>query len=401
MDRSGSDTRILLPLIVLSVAQLIGWGAVSFLSVMGREVAADLNVTIPTVFAGITVFYVTMGACAPLLSNLFTSIGARSVMVAGTVLTAFGLGFLSVSHSLVAYFLCWAALGIAGSATLTIPAHILLNEIAGKNAARAIATLSLVSGLYGTLFWPLTSFLSGQIGWRGTCEVYALVMITVCLPLYSFGLPRGAKSPLGINPMSSQNSARFYDRTFLLVVAAIALNAFITFGFSATLIELLKAEGLSPTQALAYGSALGIIQVGARGLNIILEKRWDGLAMGFGSSVVLCISLVILLLAHGSTIAIATFLVLYGVSGGALAVARSTIPLVFYDKGDFAKALSRIALPLNWISAVSPPILIALMTNFGSRGVVLLSLTCSCGAILVLVLLRGRRPATETMIGMA
>ncbi|MGG6893744.1 MFS transporter [Rhizobium sp. BR 315] len=399
MDKSGSDRRILLPLIVLSFAQLIGWGTVSFLSVTSREVAADLNVNISTVFAGTTVFYVTMGACAPLLSRFFTSIGARPVMIAGTVISALGLGLLSFSHSPVAYFLCWFLLGVAGSATLTIPAHILLNEIAGRNAARAIATLSLVSGLYGTVFWPLTSFLSGQIGWRGTCEVYALVMVTVCLPLYSFGLPRRGKTPLHIKAMVSQSSAKFYDRTFFLVVAAIALNAFITFGFSATLIELLKAEGLSSNQALAFGSALGVIQVGARGLNIILEKRWDGLAMGFGSSVVLCVSLAILLLAHGSTAAIATFLVLYGVSGGALAVARSTIPLVFYDKGDFAKALSRIALPLNWISAISPPVLISLMTNFGSDGVLILSLACSCSAIFVLLLLRSHRPTGEVVAG--
>ncbi|MCJ9720063.1 MFS transporter [Agrobacterium sp. SHOUNA12C] len=397
MNRSGSETRILVPLIVLSVAQLIAWGSVSFLSVVSREMAADLNVDISTVFAGTTVFYVTMGACAPLLSRLFTSFGARPVMIAGTVISAFGLGLLSFSHSPVTYFLCWFLLGAAGSATLTTPAHILLNELAGRSAARAIATLSLVSGLYGTVFWPLTSFLSGQIGWRGTCEVYALTMVVVCLPLYSFGLPRRSKIPLNINAMVSQSSDKFYDRTFLLVAAAIALNAFITFGFSAILIELLKVEGLSATQALAFGSALGVIQVGARGLNIILEKRWDGVAMGFVSSAVLCVSLAILWLAHGSTVVIAIFLVLYGISTGALAVARSTIPLVFYDKADFAKALSRIALPLNWISAISPPVLISLMTNFGSSAVLILSLACSCSAILVLLSLRGRRPASEAV----
>jgi hypothetical protein len=84
---------------------------------------------------------------------------------------------------------------------------------------------------------------------------------------------------------------------------------------------------------------------------------------------------------------------------GALAVARSTIPLVFYDKGEFAKALSRIALPLNWISAISPPLLISLMTNLGSRAVLILCLVCSCSAILVLLLLRGRRPVSEAVAG--
>ncbi|OBZ96141.1 major facilitator transporter [Pararhizobium polonicum] len=399
MDKSGSEARVVLPLIVLSVAQLIGWGTVSFSAVVSREMAADLNVDISTIFAGTTVFYVTMGACAPLLSRLLTSAGARRVMIGGTVFSACGLAVLSFSHSPITYFLGWLVLGAAGSATLTTPAHILLNEIAGRNAARAIATLMLVSGLYGTVFWPLTSFLSEEIGWRGTCEAYAVVMIVVCLPLYSFGLPRRSKAPLDINAATSRSSAKPYDPTFYLIVTAIALNAFITFGFSAILIELLKAEGLSASQALAFGSALGIVQIGARGLNIIVGRRWDGVTMGVVSSAILCVSLAVLLAAQGSTVAIAVFLVLYGISGGALAVARATIPLVFYDKGEFAKALSRIALPLNWISAISPPVLISLMTNLGSSAVLIACLVCSCSAILVLFLLRNRRPISEAVVG--
>ena len=208
MDRPGSETRLLLPLVVLSVAQLIGWGAVSFPAVVSRDMAADLNIDISTVFAGTTVFYVTMGACAPFLSRLFTSIGARPVMIGGTIMSAFGLALVSLSHSPVTYFLGWLVLGAAGSASLTTPAHILLNEIAGRNAARAIASLALVSGLFGTVFWPLTSFLSGEIGWRGACEVYAVVMITVCLPLYIFGLPARSKAAAVTKATTSRGSGR-------------------------------------------------------------------------------------------------------------------------------------------------------------------------------------------------
>lgn len=401
MEKTGSETRILWPLIVLSIAQLIGWGTVSFTAVVSRDMAADLQVDISTIFAGTTVFYVTMGACAPFLSRLFASIGARPVMMGGTVLSAVGLLLLSFSHSPLIYFLGWLLLGAAGSASLTTPSHILLNEIAGRGAARAIATLMLVSGLYGTVFWPLTSFLSQEIGWRGTCEVYAAVMMTVCLPLYAFGLPRRAKTPPSVKAETSARPTRSDDRTFYLIVAAIALNAFITFGFSSILIELLKAEGLSPSQALAFGSALGVVQIFARGVNIVADKRFDSVTMGVASSALLCVSLLILCLSQGSMVAIATFLLLYGISGGALAVARSTIPLAFYDKAEFARALSRIALPLNWISAISPPVLISLMTNLGSTAVLILCLICSCSAILVLLLLRGRRPVGEGLAGVA
>ena len=45
---------------------------------------------------------------------------------------------------------------------------------------------------------------------------------------------------------------------------AITLNAFVNFGLGAVLIELLRAEGLAPSQAIAFGSMLGVIQVSAR-----------------------------------------------------------------------------------------------------------------------------------------
>lgn len=396
MEKPAAETKILLPLVVLSIAQLIGIGAVNFVPAVSREMAADFQVNISTIFVGTTVFYVAMGACAPFLSRLFTSYGARRVMIGGTIVSAVGLVLLSFSHSPVTYFLAWSILGAAGSASLTTPANILLNEIAGRKAARAIATLMLATGLYGTVFWPLTSFLSEEVGWRGTCEVYAATLALISLPLYLFGLPNNGKRGAETNAPDAR-SFRVHGKIFYLVVGAIALNAFITYGFAAIFIELLKAEGLNDTQALAFGSTLGVLQIGARGLNIIGGKRWDGLTMAVVSSVVLCLSLIVLLASHGSILAIGAFLALYGLSSGALAVARSTIPLVFYDKAEFAKALSRISLPLNWMSAISPPLLISVMTNFGSSGVLLVSFICSCGAIGVLFLLMTYRPSEEAI----
>ncbi|WP_430640453.1 hypothetical protein [Bradyrhizobium zhanjiangense] len=57
--------------------------------------------------------------------------------------------------------------------------------------------------------------------------------------------------------------------TFYLITAATGLNAVVTLGLRAVLIELLKAEGLSPSQALAFGSVLGIIQVSARAIDFM------------------------------------------------------------------------------------------------------------------------------------
>ncbi|UPJ53591.1 MFS transporter [Bradyrhizobium sp. 200] len=394
MRFSESGRKIAGVLFVLAFAQVIGWGTVGLLAVIGAQVAADLHMDISAVFAGSSILYVVMGLWAPILAKAFTRFGARRVMIAGTVIAAPGFILLSLAHGPVLYCTAWVILGTAGSATLTTAAYILLNEIAGRNARSAIGALMLVTGLSSSIFWPATSFLSHAAGWRGTCLVYAGMMLLVCLPLYAFGLPRRSELT-GEASTAAPPASRFAivrKSTFYLIVSAIALNAFVTFGFSAVLIELLKTEGLSPPEAVAFGSMLGVIQVSARGLDFLGAARWDGITTGLFAGLALPMAMLLLMMSGGSHWAIAAFILLYGLGSGAFAVARATIPLVFYDKAEFAKATSRIALPLNLISAASPPVLVGLLTRFGSDALLGLAMLCSCGAFLALLWLSRRRP---------
>ena len=247
-----SGKNIIGVLFVLGIAQVIGWGTVGLLAVIGGQIAVDLHMDISAVFAGSSIFYVVMGLWAPVLAKAFTRFGARRMMIAGTVVGAPGFVLLSLSNGPVLYCTAWVVLGTAGSATLTTAAYILLNEIAGRNAKSAIGALMLVTGLSSSFFWPTTSFLSNVMGWRGACLVYAGTMVLVCLPLYAFGLPRRVE-PADEASTAALSASRAYipqKRTFYLIVSAIALNAFVTFGFSAVLIELLKAEGLCPSKQL-------------------------------------------------------------------------------------------------------------------------------------------------------
>lgn len=390
-----SGKSILRVLIVLAIGQVIGWGTVQLLSVIGGQVAADLQMDISAVFAGSSIFYVLMGLWAPILAKPFTQFGARRVMIAGTIVGAPGFVLLSLAHGPLLYFTAWVLLGTAGSATLATAAYIMLNEIAGRGARRGIGAMMLVTGLASSIFWPTTSFLSDVVGWRGTCLVYAGMLLLLCLPLYYFGLPRRAEpanetisvaQPAGAPPIVQKS-------TFYLILAALALNAFVAFGFSAVLIELLKVEGLSPAQAVTFGSMLGVIQVSARGLDFLGGGRWDGITTGLVAGSAIPVAMLLLMTGSGSHWTIAAFILLYGMGSGAFAVARATIPLVFYDQAEFAKATSRLALPLNLISAASPPLLVGLLTQHGSTALLGLAMLCSSGALLILLWLRRLRPA--------
>ena len=388
-----SDSRLVGVLLVLAITQLIAWGTIGLPAVVGRDLGADLGMSLPAVFAGSSVLYVTMGLCAPWLAKAFARHGARKVMMVGTVVSVPGYVVLCFAREPILYFAGWVILGAGGSATLSTGAYIMLNEIAGRGAKNAIGGLMLVTGLSSSIFWPTTSFLSDWLGWRGTCLVYAAMMLAINLPLYAFLAPRRkiatedrGEAAKAVPPPAIPKS------TFGLVVCVITMNAFVNFGISAILIELLRAEGLAPAQALAFGSMLGVIQVGARGLDLLGGGRWDGITTGLVAGTALPIAMVLLMLSEGATWAVAVFILLYGAGSGAMAVARATIPLVFYDQAEFAKAMSMIALPLNLASAISPPLLAGLLTQFGSRGALGLTLVFSCATVLILILLGRRRP---------
>jgi MFS family permease len=397
MRMPSFDRNIAVPLFVLSVTQIIGWGTVGLPAIAGRQMADDLKMGIPSVFAGGSVLFVVMGLWAPFLARAFTRFGARRVMIGGTIVAALGFALLASCRGPLGYFAGWVTLGTAGSATLTTAAYIMLNELAGSNAKRAIGALMLLTGLASSIFWPIASLLAKAFGWQTTCEIYAAMLMLISLPLYVFGLPAKTTPPnqnlRGI--ADARVNEPTHKSTFYLIAAAITLNAFVTFGFSAIFIELLKAVGLPGAQAVAFGSALGVIQVGARAVDFLGGGKWDGISTGIFAGIALPVAMILLIVSSGSHSAVAIFVVLYGLGSGALAVARATIPLVFYDKAEYASAASRIALPLNVISAASPPLFIALLTRFGNGVLLEVAILCSGTALVLLLLLTRRRPALD------
>ena len=389
-----ADRKIVGALLVLAVTQVIGWGTVGLPAIVGREMARDLGMTLAAAFGGTSVLYIAMGLMAPLLMRLLPRHGARPVMAAGAFLSAPGFVVLSFAHGPVLYYIAWAMLGLAGGAALSTSAYAMLSEIAGSKARSAIGALLLATGLSSSVFWPVTAFLAGAVGWRDTALIYALLMVAVCAPLYVFCLPRREVARDGLATVPSARSAPVKPEPgiFAMVIAVVALYAFTTFGLSSVFIELLKARGLSGPEAIFLGSSLGVIQVSARVVDFFGGDKWDGITTGLFAGLLVPVAMLVLLAGGGGHWSIISFILIYGLGSGGLVVARATIPLVFYDKAAFARITARIALPINLISAVAPPIFAGLLVHLGSTVLIVVVLGCSCLALALLFLLGQRRP---------
>ena len=180
--------RHLSVLVVLGLSQTAGWGSVGLLSVLARPIAETFSVPLAMVFLGTSVMFVTMALAAPLAGRAFRRFTTRRVMASGAFLLGLGLCLLSGARGLWGFWAAWALLGVAGAMFLTTAAYVWLAGYAETDARWLIGTLMLVTGLAGSLFWPVTAVLEHHLGWRGAVLVFGGVMLLVG-PLIRYGLP--------------------------------------------------------------------------------------------------------------------------------------------------------------------------------------------------------------------
>lgn len=373
--------------IVLALTQIAGWGMVSILPVIAAPVASEFKASLPSVFIGTSVMFVSMGVAAPWAGRAFRQYGTRLTMTAGAALIGVGLCLLGLAPNLPVFWISWTLMGLAGAMFLTTSAYAYVAEYAGDRARNLIGTLMLVTGLGGSIFWPITAFLDHQVGWRGTVFAYAAGMVLVVCPLVRFGLP----ATRTMSSVTERHEHTTTGRVFALVVTAIALNSFVTFGVEAVGIELLRAMGTDLAGAVAIASLLGLFKVGGRVIDLLGGVRWDGLSTALVSGAMIPMGLAIIWFGGSGVLSVGGYLILFGIGSGAFAVARATMPLVFFSKSDYAAAMSTIALPMNLINALAPPLLAGLMTTIGAQAVFAILGGLSFAAFIILLQLNATR----------
>ena len=387
-----AESRLRLPLTIaaFALAQSLGWGMTFNLpAITGAAMADALGLPYAAIMAGPTVMLAVMAVTALLYGRLFERAGARVVMTASAAVAALGLAGLAAAMAPWAYFLSWAVLGVAGAGSLTTAIQIGLAELAGPKARHAIGALLIFGGLSTAICWPLLGALQAAFGWRGATLIGAILLAAVTAPIYWLLLARRPAATHGAVPAETVPPL---DRTaFALLAFSTAANGFVTWGFSLTIITLFEGRGIDHPTAVLIGSFIGLGQFVARALNFVGGRRSSELATGLLASMALPFSFAVLIGFTGMPAAIG-FVILYGLAGGAMAVARSTMPLELFPPAAYARASSMLALPLNLSFAAAPPVFAAILSGPGSEAALWLALGLSLAALgsLGLLFLRQR-----------
>ena len=384
-DSATNKRSSTLTILAFGIAQIVGWGVTFNLpGVIGTSIADDLDSSLDMVLLGPTIMLTILAVVSWWIAPLFERFGARSLMVAGALVMIVGLALISIAPTVQVFLAAWILFGVGGAASLSTAAQIALAKVFGDRARQAISAMSLVSGLSNTILWPIISRIDNAIGWRAVAILGAGSLILVYVPLVAwFGAKRPVRDP-GEEKEAALEDQRLDPLRFALVAAVTALNGFITWGFSLTLIPLLMHKGLEQNQAVTLASLLGLISIAARSVEVF--GSWTPLRSAIASTVTMFAAFVLLYLGASLVVA-AVFILMYGFASGLMSVVRATLPLTIFPKKAYARAAAKLALPMNLAFAAAPPIFARILEGPGANSALLLSIALSLAALISLALL--------------
>lgn len=156
----------------------------------------------------------------------------------------------------------WLLAGAAMTAVLYQPAFIALTRWNAPNHVSALTTLTLVAGLAGTVFAPLTATPADHLSWRGVYLVLALILAAVTIPVHALVLrrpwpkaPAGAPDPARTRAGAGTRSV-VRSRPFVLLVLSLTIACFAMYAVMINLVPLLTERGAS-TSLAAWALGLG------------------------------------------------------------------------------------------------------------------------------------------------
>lgn len=379
--RGFASAGTLSAIVGLGITQIIGWGTTyTPITIFGSEIGRDLGLSREFVFGGLTIMLVVSAIAGPKVGDLCDRKGPRDVMLVGSVVCALAMLVMASTHTWFTYTLAWVLAGIGAPVVFSTAAHVGLSQIAGRDARRAITGLMFFTGLSSFFFLPINKALGELVGWRGTYLIFVALHLLVCLPLHWLVLPRRRDlSEMKSRPESDGDTdivngllpgdVRSY--AFLMLAVWCCMDGFISWGLAVNIIDVLQQYGLSRDAAVWAWAIVGPVQSVTRVFEFIWGGRYRVLLLAVVAGGFLPLAFLMLVPGVNSATAFA-FALVYGVSHGAYAIARATIPLALFGQRGYGALMGRLALPQNLFNAVAPVVFASVYTNLGSGAALLL-----------------------------
>jgi len=369
----------------LGTSLTVSWASSYYIpAVLAVPMAEDLGLSTVWVFGAFSMAMAVSAVVAPWAGGRIDGVGGRGVLMLSNLIFAAGLGLLAVAPTFSILCAGWAVIGLGMGIGLYEAGFATLARIYGKDARGPITGITLIAGFASTVGWPLSGLMLATWGWREACLGWALIHLTVALPLNAW-LPTGVETkaltvvPLADGPPPSRLALG-------LLAFVFAATWFNSTAMATHLPGLLQTAGASTAVAIAAGALIGPAQVAARVLEFGLLRRFHPLISTRVAAAAHPVAAVALVAFGGP--AAYVFAILHGAGNGILTIAKGTLPLALFGTAGYGRRLGWLNAPARVLQAAAPLIFGAALAAWGLSAI---WLTAGIGAASFIALLALRR----------
>jgi MFS family permease len=391
-DESARDVGRGRALAALCVTEIVSYGVIYYaFPVLAAQITASTGWSRTAITLAYSAGNLAGALAGIAVGRLLQRHGPRLVMTAGSVLGALAVAGIAAAPDYGLFVAAWLAAGIASAGLFYPPAFAALTTWYGTRRVAALTTLTLAAGFASTIFAPLTSALSGPLGWRATYLLLAGILAVVTIPAHAVFLrlpwTQPPSDPGQPGPARAADRGVLASRPFLLLVTAATLCAFAQYAALVNLVPLLTGRGLTPglaAWALGLGGAGQVAgRLCYRQLAARLGTRWRTVAViAAGAAVTLLLGLL-----PGSAALLVAASVLAGAVRGVFTLTEATLVADHWGADRYAAVNGVFNAPLTAAGALAPSIGAAIAAATGSYPAlfVILAATAAAGAALAAV----------------
>ncbi len=361
VDRRGMR-RVL---VTLCVTQVVSWGVLYYaFPVLSGRIGAETGWSAPSLAAAFSAGLVVSALSGIAVGRWLDRHGPRWLMTLGSAVAVVAVTGMAWAPTIGWFVAAWMLAGLGMSAVLYPPAFAALTRWYGPQRVGALTVLTLAGGFASTIFAPITVFLAGPLGWRGTYLVLAGMLALITIPGHLVGLNRPwPPSPRLIHDRYRPDRV-LRSRPFLALVAAMALTVCASYAVVVDLVPLLVARGIS-VEAAAVALGLG----GAGQVVGRLGYGWLTRRFGVRARTVLTVAGVAvttaLLALFTSVAALILVAVVAGMVRGILTLVQATAVIDRWGTSHYGQLAGVLSAPATMTAALAPWIGAALAAALG------------------------------------
>ncbi len=374
-ETSDRFKRIVWP---MAIAQTLLWAGVYYLfPALLRAWEQDLGWSRTELLGAFTVALLLSALIAPEVGRQIDKGRSDIVFLVSTMASGVLLAALTQITALWQFYLVWGMLGIAMAGSLYECCFAILTRYMGARTREAITLVTLLAGFAGTIAFPTSHALLGEIGWQGVALVFAGLIVLVAAPLNYYAVTQAyAANPAPPEPVAA-NTGRdinlFGNPVLWLLGFAFASIAINHGALIAHLLTLLAERGVRPDVAVLAASMIGPMQVTGRLAMMATDGAVKAPLLAVFSCLAMSVAALALWFAGSGTLFLVIFVILQGAGYGVTSILRPVLVAEFLGRRQFGVIAGILAVPFLVAFATAPSIAGLIWSLGGYNAVILLA----------------------------